>query len=76
MVPGLPQLQLPSEMCVDYLESKQPRGSFKHQVATRSKDKLEIIYSNVYGPIVPETLGGNKYFVTFVDDFSRKNMGL
>lgn len=35
MVTGLPQLQLPSEMCVDCLESKQPRSSFKQQVASR-----------------------------------------
>lgn len=28
---GLLQIQLPSELCVDCLESKQARGSFNHQ---------------------------------------------
>ena len=30
------------------------------------------VYPDVCGPIDVETLGGNKYFVTFIDDASRK----
>lgn len=39
---------------------------------TISKDILDIIHSDVYGPMVVKSLGGNKYYVTFIDDFSRK----
>jgi transposase InsO family protein len=33
---------------------------------------MERVYSNVCGPIEVPTLGGNRYFVTFIDDASRK----
>lgn len=38
----------------------------------RGKEKLEIIHSNVCGPIKNESNGGNMYFITFTYDFSRK----
>lgn len=42
------------------------------QFGTRSKSKriLEIIHSDVCGPITPIAIDGSKYFVTFIDDFS------
>lgn len=72
MVSGLPQIQTPSELCSDCLESKQARGSFSQQVPTRSRSKLEIIYSDVCGPIQTNSLGGNMFFLTFIDDYTRK----
>ena len=33
---------------------------------------LELVYSDVCGPFEVESLGGNRYFVTFIDDASRK----
>lgn len=72
MVSGLPQIQTPSELCSDCLESKQARGSFSQQVPTRSRSKLEIIYSDVCGPIQTDSLGGNRFFLTFIDDYTRK----
>ena len=33
---------------------------------------LEIIHSDIFGPIKPVSNGGKRYFVTFTDDFSRK----
>lgn len=72
MVTGLPHIQQPSELCEECLESKLPRSSFKQLVPTRAKCKLEVIFSDVCGPIQTESMGGNKYFVTFIDDFSKK----
>ena len=37
---------------------------------TKSSRVLEIIHTNVCGPITPETYQGYKYFVTFIDDYS------
>ena len=31
-----------------------------------------MVYSDVCGPIVVKSIGGNRYFVTFVDDASQK----
>jgi len=36
---------------------------------------LDIIHSDVQGPMEVESWGGARYCVMFVDDFSRKNFG-
>lgn len=33
---------------------------------------LELVYSDVCGPIEVNSLGGSRYFVTFIDDTTRK----
>ena len=33
---------------------------------------MQLVYTDVCGSIDPVSLGGNKYFITFIDDFSRK----
>ncbi|GAA0185895.1 transmembrane signal receptor [Lithospermum erythrorhizon] len=38
----------------------------------RKKDMLELVYSDVCGPMKIKTLGGCSYFVTFIDDHSCK----
>ena len=58
----------PCEFC---LFGKQHRVSFNIP-STRKPNVLDLVYSDVYGPIDVETLGGNKYFVTFIDDASQK----
>ena len=47
-------------------------NSFSKDAGSKSKAILEVIYSDVCGPIQVDSIGGNKYFVTFIDDFSRK----
>ena len=37
----------------------------------RSKRKPRLVHSDVCGPMPTESIGGNKYFVTFMDDFYR-----
>ena len=39
--------------------------------ATRSIKLLEIIYTNICGPFDTPSFGKEKYFITFIDDFSR-----
>ncbi|MCI09880.1 retrovirus-related pol polyprotein from transposon tnt 1-94 [Trifolium medium] len=72
MVSGLPKLQMPSEVCEDCVQDKQHRDSFSKNVLSRTKHVLEVIYSDVCGPMEVNSTGGNRYFVTFVDDCSRK----
>ena len=33
--------------------------------------KVQLVHSDVCGPISKDFIGGSKYFVTFIDDFSR-----
>lgn len=43
----LPLIGMPKQLCVECCESEQPRNSFKSESQIRSKEKLEVIYSNV-----------------------------
>ena len=46
-------------------QAKFPSGSIK------TSQPLQLIHSDVCGPIQNVSLGGCKYFVTFIDDFTR-----
>ena len=37
----------------------------------RAKEPLELVHSNVCGPLNVQARGGYEYFVTFIDDYSR-----
>ena len=39
-------------------------------VSHRSSRKLQLVHSDVCGPM-DESLGGKRYFVSFIDDYSR-----
>lgn len=52
-------------------EGKMTRPSFKSS-ETRATRILEIIHSDVNGPMETQSIGKAKYFLTFVDDYSRK----
>ena len=58
----------PCDYC---LFGKQHRVSFQKNT-TRKLEKLELVYSDACGPMEIDWLGGNKYFITFIDDASRK----
>lgn len=58
----------PCEYC---LFGKQHRVSFSSPLKKKS-ELLERVYSDVCGPFEVESLGGNRYFVTFIDEASRK----
>ena len=60
-----------SNPCDYFLFGKQHRVSFQKN-STRKLEKLELIYSDVCRPMEVDSLGGNKYFVTFIDYVSRK----
>lgn len=72
MVTGFSPILQPKELCEECLESKQSRSSFKPDVPTKANGKLEVIFSDVCGPLQTESLGGNMFFATFIDEFSRK----
>ena len=40
-------------------------------VGVRSTRKLQLVHSDVCGPMPTESLGSHKYFVTFTHDYSR-----
>lgn len=71
LVHGLPQLYCQTQLCADCCISKQPRNAFKSKAPHKSKGKLDVVYSDVCGPLEVQSLGGNNYFVSFIDEFTR-----
>ncbi len=59
------------EFCSGCALGKQTRQSFPKNEATRAKQLLEIVHSDVCGPMPEQSLGGKRYFVSFIDDKSR-----
>lgn len=57
-------------ICTTCLKGKQSRLPFNH-TGSRASELLEVIHSDLCGPMEIPSLGGMKYFLTFVDDYSR-----
>ena len=57
--------------CEGCVEGKMQRKPFKPLTHQQSKKKLELVHSDVCGPLQAESIGGSRYFVTFIDDYSR-----
>lgn len=72
MAHGLPELIQPLNKCEGCLMAKMTRKPFPSQTMFTSKNKLELIHADICGPIAPTTPRENRYFLLFVDDYSRK----
>ncbi|BBH04062.1 Toll-Interleukin-Resistance domain family protein [Prunus dulcis] len=69
-LPGLESVGI--DMCEDCIFGKQKRVSFQTSGRTPKKERLELVHSDVWGPTTISSIGGKHYFVTFIDDHSRK----
>ncbi|GAU44848.1 hypothetical protein TSUD_112220 [Trifolium subterraneum] len=69
---GLPQLQDMEDTCVSCLTGKQHMEAIPKYSNWRATKPLELVHSDICGPITPQSNGGSRYFITFTDDFSRK----
>ena len=72
MAHGIPRMVQPKEKCEGCLMTKLARTSFPSHTSFETTTPLELVYADICGPIMPETPGGNRYFLLFVDDYSRK----
>lgn len=62
---------IPKCKCITCIKGKQTRDPFTGK-GKRAEEPLELIHTDVVGPMPVVSLGGQKYFVTFIDDFSKK----
>lgn len=54
------------------MAGKQTRVSFKRHPPSRKSKLLQLVHSDVYGPLKVKFFSGALYFVTFIDDCPRK----
>ena len=57
--------------CDSCAKSKTNFSPYPRNSVNKSKHVGHLVYSDVCGPITPNTKGGKKYFVVFLDDYSR-----
>ena len=60
------------DLCECCIFGKQKRVSFKTGGRTPKQEKLELVHTDVWGPATVSSIGGKSYFVTFIDNHSRK----
>ncbi|KAL8120252.1 hypothetical protein AgCh_017415 [Apium graveolens] len=60
----------PFPVCESCLEGKMTNRPFKAK-GNRAKQLLELVHSDLCGPMNIQARGGYEYFVTFIDDYSR-----
>jgi hypothetical protein len=61
--------QLP--FCEACVQGKQTRKPFNGTADVQTKGMLQLVHSDVCGPMSVASLGGARYFVTFTDDYTR-----
>ncbi|KAL4384578.1 hypothetical protein GQ457_15G010370 [Hibiscus cannabinus] len=72
MVNRLPEINPPNQLCEACIKGKQHRQSFEVRKSWRARRPLEIVHTDIDGPFDIPSLGGNRYYLTFIDDYSRK----
>jgi hypothetical protein len=70
MVEGMSNCTLDFDFCEHCIYGKHNRVRFPSG-AVRAKGILELIHSDVFGPIPVASLGKSVYYVSFIDDFFR-----
>ncbi|XP_021724338.1 uncharacterized protein LOC110691712 [Chenopodium quinoa] len=60
------------KFCETCVFGKQKKVSFTITERSLKKEKLELVHTDVWGPYPIKSLGGSHYFVTFIDDSTRK----
>ncbi|MEN9639538.1 MAG: hypothetical protein RLZZ262_1406, partial [Bacteroidota bacterium] len=61
-----------AKVCEPCIMAKLTRGSFVHRDHNlRSTKPLQLLFSDIKGPLPPAFRSGSKYFITFIDDYTR-----
>ncbi|BBN70319.1 multidrug resistance-associated protein 9 [Prunus dulcis] len=71
MVHGLPHLEQASVVCEGCMLGKQHRDSFPLESTWRASYPLELVHTDICGPMKTDSISGNKYFLLFTDDCTR-----
>jgi len=73
MVNGMNLKEVPLHLvCETCIEGKHQKTYFPKDETTRVSKLLELVHSDVCKLMKTTSRGGTQYFVTFIDDFSRK----
>ncbi|WRX23429.1 Integrase [Theobroma cacao] len=71
LVEGLLGIVKPSKLCKACQLGKQTRKPFPKQSGWKASRKLELVHTDIFGPIKTASLSGSKYYIIFIDDYSK-----
>nr|KAJ0205508.1 hypothetical protein LSAT_V11C500231720 [Lactuca sativa] len=72
LVRGLPKFSVVKDkMCSACEQGKQTKSSFKPKSCSSISVPLHLLHMDLFGPIPVHSLGGNKYTLVVVDEFTR-----
>ncbi|KAL4363850.1 hypothetical protein GQ457_04G022040 [Hibiscus cannabinus] len=72
MVSGLQEINPPNQLCEACIKGNEHKQRFEVGKSWRARRPLEIVHTDIAGPLDIPSLGGNMYYLTFIDDYSRK----
>ena len=72
MVIGLPVLKPSKQICTTCLIGKQHREAMPKQSQWRASKKLQLVHSDICGPIKPASHSDKRYILSFIDDLTRR----
>lgn len=71
-------IDLPSKEYLSFCEAcvkgKMHRLPHRPRNEVKSTERLQLVYTDVCGPMQTQSHGGSHYFITFTDDYSRYSM--
>ena len=72
MVRGLPQINQIEGVCEGCVYGKMHHHlPFPKTSSWRAKAPLELVHADIFGPTRTPSLGNKRYFILFVDDYTR-----
>jgi hypothetical protein len=71
MVDDMPKIHVSDQTCDSCELGKQHRQPFPQSISKGATHKLELVHSDICGPMSTASLSNNLYFILFIDDFSR-----
>jgi hypothetical protein len=71
MVEGLPMLKNEKVVCDGCALGNMYRDEFPSNTDKKKRDVLDLVHTNVCGPMQTRSLGGTFYFLLFIDDCTR-----
>ena len=71
MATGVPRIEHPNQLCEGCVIAKQTRIPFPNQAVYRAQKPLQLVHVDLCCPITPILVGGKRYFLLLVDDYSR-----
>ncbi|KAJ0566228.1 putative RNA-directed DNA polymerase [Helianthus annuus] len=73
LVFGLPKIMKQESLCEGCISGKQTKKTFPRKAMWQASKPLQLVHSDICGPMRTESIGGCRYFITFIDDYTRKS---